>query len=86
MSNLKMSDARVEDLRAAIAPFDTAEARAAYRAGLFPRAHLVKDLDKRYRWDLLRAALPARDVCELYSEGLTDIHIDSALRTIVPAL
>ena len=63
---------------------DAPHRRAAYLAGDFPRAELVKDLDKRYRWDLAYAA--GVHFGDLYDEGLNDTHIDTALRMIVPPL
>lgn len=70
-------------LRALVVAIDTEHTRATYRDGQFPRAERVKDLDKRYRWDLYYAAkgwdLPGMD-------GLTDAHVDTALRVIVPPL
>ena len=80
---MKMQKEHVEELRAAIAPVDTEERRATYRAGDFPRAGAVQDLDKRYRWDLLWI------VGANYhhtTEGLSMAHIDTALRSIVPPL
>ena len=49
----------------------------------------MQDLDKRYRWDLFRAAsrTPAMPLLSnLYDAGYTDAHLDTALRAIVPAL
>ena len=82
---MKLPKECIEELRSAIAPLDTPEIREGYRNGNFPRADLVKDLDKRYRWDLLYAS--GFVVCNLYGlYGVNDNHIDSALRTIVPTL
>lgn len=53
---MKISADAVATLRAAIEPLDTAELRETYRARDFPRADRVKDLDKRYRWNLTYAA------------------------------
>lgn len=85
---MKVPPTTLEAMRDAIAPLDTPTVRGAYLRGEFPRAELVKDLDRRYRWDLLRAALPASWICaELYdAAGCQDSHIDTALRTIVPPL
>ncbi|CAN7647212.1 hypothetical protein LJR129_005036 [Acidovorax sp. LjRoot129] len=86
---------RQEDLlalRNAVQPFDTVERRAAYAAGNFPRAELCKNRDMRYRWDLLyMSRLRIGDGAgmdgdlNLYSY-LDDTHIDSALRSFIPAL
>lgn len=75
---------QVEALRALIAPLDTEDRRAAYREGRFPRADRVKDLDKRYRWDLFWDTRGALGV--VGERDLLDSHIDTALRRIVPAL
>jgi hypothetical protein len=74
-----------EILRAAIIPLDTAERRAQYRSGNFPRADAVQDLDKRYRWDLLWAS---GAMCLLWDSDADykDAHIDTALRSVVPSL
>lgn len=69
-------------LRGAVAPFDTDERRAAYRARQFPRAELVRDLDKRYRWDLFYRANGYRAMAHDYRDGM----VDTALRRIVPPL
>jgi hypothetical protein len=79
----------LELVRTAVAPLDTAERRAAYLAGEFPRAEFVKDLDTRYRWDLLYAAnrLGEPPVLRVLSdEGLNSEHIDTVLRRVVPVL
>ncbi|WP_457066882.1 hypothetical protein [Mycobacteroides abscessus] len=84
---MKMTSAHYDQLRAAIEPLDTAERREAYRAGQFPIADKVNDLNVRYRWDLFWTArgygLLPRDIhgCIYNSD-----HIDTALRRIVPAL
>lgn len=70
-------------LHAAITPLDIPNRRDYYRAGRFARAELVKDVDRRYRWDLLWASGAA---AVLYDAGYNDAHIDTALRSIVPAL
>lgn len=73
----------LDAIRAAVAPLDTDDRRSAYARGDFPRAELCKDLDKRYRWDLLHAA--RFPIVPLY-EYLSDAHIDSALRSLVPPI
>lgn len=72
----------LETMRAAIAPLDTEELRARYRAGDFIRADKVHDLNKRYRWDLLWQAGGSR----IIPNDVTDAHIDTALRKIVAPL
>jgi hypothetical protein len=85
MARLSMSPELLEEL-CAIVPFDTAERRSLYINGRFPRANAVQDLDKRYRWDLLNDVLGYRFACKCYDTGLTDAHIDSALRSLVSPL
>jgi hypothetical protein len=77
-----------ETLAEAIAAFDTDEARARYRARDIPRGHLVRDLDKRYRWDLYYAAAGYEITHGPGPSGLdlTTAHVDTALRRIVPDL
>lgn len=73
----------VAAVTAAVTPLDTEEVRRVYRAGRIPRFLSVKDLDKRYRWDLFWASgvLDSLPVCEL-----ADSHIDTVLRQIVKPL
>lgn len=80
---MRVSKDHLEKLSAAITPLDTDERRAAYRAGRFPRADRVNNLDKRYRWDLFWAS---DAISELSDGRYADAHIDTALRRIVPAL
>lgn len=47
--------------------------------------HRCRDVDQRYRWDLLHAA-GWQCSAALYADGLTDAHIDTALRAIVQPL
>ena len=64
-----------------INPLDTSERRAKYLTGDFPRSDLVKDLNKRYRWDLFFAACP-----HMAWSGYSGSHLDTALRYIIPDL
>lgn len=66
-----------------VAPLDTEERRERYRAGDFPRADAVQDLDRRYRWDLFWAAEAWRLVADA---GYSDAHTDTALRRMVAPL
>lgn len=80
---MKVKPEHLAAIREAITPLDTDERRARYIAGDFFRAEEVKDLDKRYRWDLLwesrtNKAFPIYD----YNTA----HIDTALRSIVKPL
>lgn len=57
-----------------------------YRNGNFYRAERCKDVDKRFRWDMLYAAVSSAWICENLYPYLNDDHIDTALRNIVPNL
>ena len=81
---MKLDRDTLDRMREAMAPLDTSQARERYRAGDFPRADAVQDLDKRYRWDLYYAAGGYRLLPD--DESVTDAHIDTALRRIVPSL
>lgn len=84
---MKMSAALYDWLRAAIERYDTVTRRAAYREGRFPRADRTRDLNLRYRWDLLWTVygmLP--DTLRPELSDLRDTHIDTALRRIVAPL
>lgn len=73
----------LESMRTTIAPLDTPERRDRYRRRDIPRGHLAQDLDKRYRFDLYAMAGGYR----LHrDEDLSDAHIYTALRTIIPPL
>lgn len=84
---MKMTPALFDWLRDAIERYDTAALRAAYREGRYPRADRTRNLDLRYRWDLLWAVhgqMPDSLRHEL--SDLRDTHIDTALRRIVAQL
>lgn len=58
-----------------------------YLQGTFPRAHLVKDLQRRYRWDMFWFYLNTPTVSRLMAqEHLDSDHIDTLLRSVVPKL
>lgn len=86
---MKMSDADFSQLREVISPLDTPERRQAYREGKYPRSEFTKDVNKRYRWDLIFAAggrfQQGNFMSELY-KYLTDDHIYTALKKLVPDL
>jgi len=84
MSNLFVNQEELNTLRSLIAPLDTEQVRQAYRERRFSRADSVKDLDMRYRWDLLWASRFSPS--EIYARGGIDSHIDTALRRIVAPL
>lgn len=82
---MKIKPAHLQHMRDAIAATMAKhgpEKLAAYRAQLAsdPR---VKDIDKRYRWDLFQAAGLGRYSCDVLYAYLDDAHIDTAIRSIV---
>ena len=90
---MKVTPEHLTLIREAVEPLDTDERRARYRNREFPRAALVQDLNKRYRWDLLLFATstqhwpePTLRISTLYDAGYADRHIDTALKAVVPAL
>ena len=86
---MKITATEVTTLREALAPLDTESRREAYRNGDFPRSESVKDIDKRYRWDLFWAAfnVPNWNVRSILATGkYEDSHIYTALRSIIPPL
>lgn len=85
---MKVKPEDLDKIQAIIATLDTPEVRAQYIARDIPRAEHVKDLDKRYRWDLFTAAnlsvgYVLTDAVYAYAN---DTHLDTALRSIVPPL
>lgn len=83
---MKVTQTDFEILKAAIVPFDTPAVRARYLAGDIPRAHLVKDLNKRYRWDLYYHATSQGNSLPDSTNGYNMDHIYTALSKIVPPL
>jgi hypothetical protein len=85
---MKVTPTDLADLATMVKSHDTPERRAQYIARQFPRAELVHDLDKRFRWDLLWMADGAtrRAWFDRVYTYANDTHIDTALRSIVPAL
>lgn len=66
-----------------VRPFDTEPTRERYRRRDFPRSEAVKDVDRRYRFDLFYAA---RGWSAFGDADYTDAHIETALKRVVPAL
>lgn len=81
---MKMTPEHFATLQAACEPLNTEGNRAAYRNGAFPRADRCRDVNKRFRWDVLYASKV--DCRPFYDAGLNDEHIDTALRRIIPTL
>jgi hypothetical protein len=82
---MRIPPSTLAKMRQAVAPLDTPETRARYANYDFPRATLVKDLSRRYRWDLLWASKFYDHNADELGQFTND-HIDTALRDIVPIL
>lgn len=83
---MKIKPEHLAWLKAGIEPLDTAERRNLYLEGRFPNADKVRELNKRYRWDLLHAAGLTGWLCDTLYRYAHDDHVDSALRSIVKDL
>ncbi len=81
---MKMTKEHYNTLRALIAELleQYPDTPMHYRNGNFPRAHAVKNLNVRFRWDLFFASTNTSFRSALY-DYLNDAHIDTALRRIV---
>ncbi len=82
---MKMTKEHYNTLRALIAEFleQYPDTPMHYRNGNFPRAHTVKNLNERYRWDLFWYATNRNKTFRSELRYLKDSHIDTALRNIV---
>ena len=88
MAKLKLETLR-NSIESEVERLDTERVRQLYRDGQFPRADKVKDLDKRYRWDLLWAINNPmrRDFFDAVRElDANDSHIDSLLKAMIKPL
>jgi hypothetical protein len=83
---VKIDRQTVERWRQAIAPLDTPETRARYIARDISNAHTVRDINARYSFDLLWAAIDRGAMAYTDLSGYEDTHIATALRRIVPKL
>lgn len=88
--SLKMKPAHVQYLRDTVLPYDSPQKRALYKAGKFDNADKTKDVNMRYRWDLLWLGIRNNGntgfLNEVLYSYLDDSHIDSALKYIVRPL
>ena len=78
--------ARLKDL---IEPLDTETRRIQYLKGDFHNADKVKDLNKRYRWDLYWDSTVGADHATFRAAlwfYMNDDHINTALKSIVKDL
>ena len=55
-----------------------------YQTGQFHNANKVKDLNKRFRWDMFNLAGLGSFACRELYDYLDDRHIDSALKSLIP--
>jgi hypothetical protein len=85
---VKVSDAHLEQMREKIRStgLDNDSNRAIYRDRRIPRGDAVRDIDRRYRWDLYWAAARLTGGMPGSEEGYDDAHVDTALRSIVAPL
>lgn len=85
-----MSKLKLEELRCELQPYvnqlNTTENRRRYIAGDFPRADKVKDLNVRFRFDVLYA-IPAKirhPIMDRARElGGNDTHVASLLKSMI---
>lgn len=75
-------------LQEALTALDTKELRARYLAGQYPRSERTKDLNVRYRNDLLYLIpdVYVKFIKPVYDAGMSDVHVDTALRHCVPLI
>lgn len=89
MGAMKFSEKDFKFLEEQIKPLDTEERRRRYSEGQFVNPYAVKDLTKRYCWDLFFAAQVlyrqggGEFYAELWDEDYNDSHIETAVRKIV---
>ena len=57
-----------------------------YESGQFRNSNKVKDLNKRFRWDMLQCSVGSSWVCSNLYGYMNDSHVDSALKKIVPTI
>ena len=78
----------MQQLRDLVLPYDSPQKREQYKTGKFPNADKTKDLNMRYRWDLLWLALVNGGNSDFLNESLYGYldDIDSALKYIVRPL
>ena len=77
---MKLDRDTVNKIREAITSLDTPDLRARYLASVT----VDRNMDTAYRWSLFRAAGSWRLLPE--DDSITDAHIDTALRHVVPSL
>lgn len=82
---MKIKPEDFDELKALISPYDNELLRKKYVSGDFVNSDKVKDLNKRYRWDLYWS-IASRLLGDRLYRYMNDTHIDTALRTIIKDL
>jgi hypothetical protein len=88
MANLKIKPEHLEHLREKISEVldNNPTAVKDYESGNFPRSEQVKDLQKRFCFDMLYASVSSKWVCDNLCPYLDDRHIYSALKAVCPSV
>ena len=85
MAKLKLESLRTE-LQPYINQLNTTANRRRYIAGDFPRAELCKDVNTRFRWDILWA-IPNNIRQPIHAQakalGGNDTHLNSLLKSMI---
>jgi hypothetical protein len=81
---MKATSDQLAAVTVAVRRIDTAERRARYRAGDYPRSETTKDVARRYRWDTYYAAISAGLLTYDVARDLNDAHMDTLLRRAMP--
>lgn len=82
---MKMKTEHFQYIKSEIEKFigdDLEKLKTIYENGAFNNADKVKDLDKRFRWDMFHFAKLLQFQCDTLYDYLNDDHIDTALREI----
>jgi hypothetical protein len=85
---MKITNEHLEYMRAGIDKLLAGKAKAKavfyYEHGMFERSEDVKDLQKRFCFDLIRSAGLSMFICNELYNYLDDSHIYTALKRICP--
>ena len=85
---MKIKSEHVDHLRGEIAKVleQFPDAVEAYETGNFHNSDRVKDLQKRFCFDLLHAADMHRYVCDVIYKYANDAHLYTALKAVCPTV
>lgn len=88
---MKITQEHLQTLQQAVSPHDTAERRKDYREGRFKNSATCKNVNMRYRWDLLyMSKLKIGDGVGMSGlplyQYMNDVNIDSALKHFIKDL